>query len=236
MRPLKRRALVAPTSQLLDRGSDAGRSIIVPFNTRGPQDIISVVGDDEFARIMTVTLLTLGTVTPGTSIVGDPAVATVQFGVAGVQAVVEMDFLQNTVFSVPCSFLRVSAERELTPSSPVSDMRLAAFVTYGDRAGRNPQRTLRGVSELPASFPLVPGAVATFFVPRFSKTLRVGNRQGSPVNVLMTDAGNIPLYTVTQLAGEMSEIALSNDCRRIQVTNAGAVDITDMRLIFSLEL
>ena len=138
--------------------------------------LLDVRGPDEYAQIVTVTLdfpaLEGVGVSPPTPenpfvAVGDGARAVVDFGVGGFQSTAFVDFVRGVSFSVPGSFIRVSATRAGTTGALVR-LSVGAHISYLPISQENAsQPSLTFVR----SAIIVAGATADIIPPPFSVTI-----------------------------------------------------------------
>jgi hypothetical protein len=251
------------------RGKDAGvaRPILAAGNlgrvetianlpTAGPstfQILADVRGDDERAIVMTVGLFAEVFAAPALALTQVRAAARLSFGVAGVQAVAEVDIPVNgfkvfgpnvsdlpnaggQILSVPASFLRVEALNE-TIGAVSFPLRIGAFFSYQTVGlAKAPTRTRY------FDFLVVPLAPAAFSglepIPRFSTSFRFLRFPAEPVRVRMFNAGGgLVLDEVAIAAGAASpEFAVPADAAFVGFFNDGAGAIDRGRFVFSLIL
>lgn len=220
---------------LLERGN-VGRSLELTLDDAGishPQTLLNLAGPSKDATVLTITLFTE---LPGARFPGPPAIATLKWGVGGVQSVAEVDFLHGVSLSLPASFVRVDARREPL-SVPVARARVGAFASYLPKTVNIiPQRTLQVPSS--GSFPLAVASTVVFNVPFYAGNLRVFREPRARIFIEFLNALTVVEYMidVPRDVDLLEMMPMANNIRQIRIRNIGTPVIDRMSLIFGLAL
>lgn len=239
-------------SRLLD-GGNMGRSEDVAIVNTGPEgrSILDIKGDDKQARVVSVSLITQLPPDPLPFLIAPLAgIALVEWGNSGVQAQAELDFINGTSFSVPCSFLRINVIRDGVDDAgfDTATTRYGAFVSYEPLPGGIPQRTLNNDDSIAGTvFPIAPAGIGFFIIPRFAKEMYLYRRATlfnlppPAVQIEFTDATFASITAEDKATGEDWNfwVPIPNDARFVRLRNAeagGGLSIGEVRLVFRLGL
>lgn len=207
--------------------------------------LINLLGDDAYAEVNTVVLFaTRATPGPGANPNEEnetlPLVARATFGTGGTQAVVEVDFVNGAMFSLPGSFLRVDAvvdvpNPDAVPPGGLAAVNAGVFVGYLpiSNSARAAMRTLRpGLVAANGNTGLLP-------IPNFANSVSVLADVVAATYTLeqfQDAAGALLISTTTVPASpgrEAQSIPIANAARYVRLTNDNATASTP-RIPFNL--
>ena len=210
-----------------------------------PGTLVDAHTKGEVPRLISVNLATpIGElfVVPG----GPPpspaeVVALIDFGVGGTAYQMEVDYGVGVQFALLASRIKISPIFRTMPTDVVlagtGQYMLGASVGQGVIAPtRPPTRTLGYVWSVGGLAPL---ADMNFTIPMFAKAvsvIAVANGGAAVAAVRQVEMFNYIIVTTPVAAFPSAAIPLSGDARSINILNAGAVNIVNLRLIFELAL
>jgi hypothetical protein len=245
---------IGDTAELIP-GSVAG--------ARGPlKEILRTQGDDEDARLLTLTIV--GPPVYTSSLSSDssesrgPLFAVVEWGVKGGRSTVELDIPQGGVtMSLVASYLRVSARYDgmvllngakmdhaaYGGQDPGPTQRVGAFVGYGSY-GRSSRltRTVRldNIPHATEDDGVVPGSSPMVRVPAFARhvTVTAANPAGFALSLFGPKSSTVPLDFINMDSTvSQATVALPGDCVSVILNNYNLEAVlTTPALTFDLAL
>jgi hypothetical protein len=222
-------------------------NVIVP-----PVTVIDVKIRDGIPTVMTVSLARIGTNLENAVMRSEfEPVAHLQLGIGGQVFFADVDWIFGQMFSVCATQIRVDAGLEWIAPIPVPAagpqglplQTLGASLSEGVIVHANrPQRTLgSNVALTPggtAGGLGVAGSFAQYHIPPFATNFRVLARPNNAqlsVSVYGYDGAPQPAW-YTQVASPSQEYPLPSDAVSVVVSNIGAANVDNHRIVFSLSL
>lgn len=228
--------VTTPASLLIVPGSDN--------DPRGKATVMEIDGDDDESQVMTITLvgeslrypdpLPTSPKPPGFPLPGQArSTAQVEWGMAGVQAQAFVDYQHGMSFSVPASWIRITAINEPLPPEDIlggnpifgRNIRAGAFCSYGS-VGRN--GPLSAKKTLYIDVPIASGAIGYVGIPPFATNYIFYPRSDNPLTtgfvLAVTDQDNF--ITAQTFAGstvptDLTPVELPGNASALLISNTG---------------
>lgn len=241
--------------------------LIVPAKPEDPVGkgtVMEIDGDDDESQVMTITLVGDDPRFNINNFSGPPpafpflpgqarSIAQVEWGMAGVQAQAFVDYIHGLSFSIPASWIRITAINAKLPlTDPLTgsnifgrNIRAGAFCSYGS-VGRNGGLSAKLTAVLPAISPvgpppanqaevIIPPFASNFiFYPAFSagiqhSEIRVQDEQGFTIQIID--------YPVTSTPSDFTVIELPDNASALVITNLGpGAGVTAGAVIFGIAI
>ena len=228
--------IVTPASLLIVPGSDS--------DPRGKATVMEIDGSDDESQVMTITLvgealrypdpLPVPPKPPGFPLPGQArSTAQIEWGMAGVQAQAFVDYQHGLSFSVPASWIRITAINEPLPvddilgGNPIfgRNIRAGAFCSYGS-VGRNGPLSAKKTHYI--DVPIAAGDIGYVGIPPFATNFIFYPRSDNPATTgfifSVTDQDNVLTtqpFTATVLPTNSDPIELPGSASALLISNAG---------------